>query len=140
MKYSQLQRSLMAVAISAAMSSSALATNGYFTHGIGTHSKAMAGAGDAMPTMAIDVANNPASGILVDDELNLGLAIFSPRREYSVTQSQLNGQFGAFSLGAGTVESDNDYFPIPYVAKNWHLSETSALTLSFYGRGGMNTE
>ena len=76
MKHSQLQRGLMAVAISAAMSSSALATNGYFTHGIGTHSKAMAGAGDAMPTMAIDVANNPASGILVDDELNLGLAHF----------------------------------------------------------------
>ncbi len=140
MKYSQLQRGLMAVAISAAMSSPVYATNGYFTHAIGTHSKAMAGAGDAMPTMAIDVANNPASGILVDDELNLGLAIFSPRREYSVTQSQLNGQFGAFSLDAGTVESDNDYFPIPYAAKNWHLSDTRALTVAFYGRGGMNTE
>ena len=42
------------------------ATNGYFTHGVGTHNKAMAGAGDAAPTMAIDAANNPAAGVLLD--------------------------------------------------------------------------
>lgn len=140
MKKTNLQYGLMALAVGAALSSPAFATNGYFTHGIGTTSKSMAGAGDAMPVMAIDVANNPASGILVDEQTNLGVAVFSPRREYSVSQSQLNGQFGAFSLEAGTVESDNEYFPIPYVASNWHLSDTSAFTLAFYGRGGMNTE
>jgi long-chain fatty acid transport protein len=118
----------------------AAATNGYFTHGVGTHSKAMAGAGDAMPDMAIDIANNPASGVLVKDSIDIGLALFSPRREYSASQSQLNGQFGAFSIDAGTVESDNEYFPIPYIAKNWKLDDDRAVTLAFYGRGGMNTD
>jgi long-chain fatty acid transport protein len=116
------------------------ATNGYFTHGVGTNSKAMAGAGDAMPEMAIDVANNPASGILVEPSVDLGIAVFSPRRSYSASQSQLNGNFGAFSLDAGTIDSDSEYFPIPYVASNWHFSETVAFTLAFYGRGGMNTD
>ena len=116
------------------------ATNGYFTHGIGTHSKAMAGAGDSMPTMSIDAANNPASGVLVGEKLDVGVAIFSPRRSYETTQSQLNGQMGAFSLDAGKVDSGSEWFPIPYIAKNWKLDETSALTVSFYGRGGMNSD
>jgi len=116
------------------------ATNGYFTHGIGTHSKAMAGAGDSMPTMSIDAANNPASGVLVGEKLDVGIAVFSPRRSYEATQSQLNGQMGAFSLDAGKVDSGSEWFPIPYVAKNWKLDETSALTVSFYGRGGMNSD
>lgn len=136
-----LRGSLLAVALTTALPlSPALATNGYFTHGVGTHSKAMAGAGDAMPGMAIDVVNNPAAGILVRERLDVGLGLFSPSREYTVTESQLNGQFGAFSLGEGTVESDSDYFVIPYIAKNWHLSDDKAFTLAFYGRGGMNTD
>lgn len=119
----------------------AFATNGYFTHGVGTHSKSMAGAGDAMPRMAIDIANNPAAGILIGDQLDLGLAIFSPRRSYETTASQLNGQFGSFSLNtAGEVDSDNEWFPIPYIAKNWKLDERQAVTVAFYGRGGMNTD
>jgi long-chain fatty acid transport protein len=126
-------------ALAAAISLPAGATNGYFTHGVGTHSKAMAGAGDASPTMAIDVANNPAAGILVDESLDLGGALFSPRRYYETTQSQLNGQFGAFTLDAGKVDSEKNWFFIPYVAKNWHLSDQGAFTLAFYGRGGMNT-
>ena len=63
------------------------ATNGYFTHGVGTHNKAMAGAGDASPTMAIDAANNPASGVLLDQQWNVGLGIFAPYREYSLSGS-----------------------------------------------------
>lgn len=116
------------------------ATNGYFTHGVGTHSKAMAGAGDSMPTMSIDAANNPASGVLVGEKIDVGIALFSPRRSYEATQSQLNGQFGAFSLDAGEVDSGSEWFPIPYISKNWKMNETNALTVSFYGRGGMNSD
>ena len=122
------------------------ATNGYFTHGVGTHNKAMAGAGDASPTMAIDTANNPASGVLIDQQWNVGLSIFSPNREYTLSGSQYMGQGGSFTLQsspsqvAGTVESDNNFFPIPYIAYNWRINDESALTFSFYGRGGMNTE
>ena len=138
-------KNLLSVGVVAALASAAAAptyaTNGYFTHGVGTHSKSMAGAGDAMPQMAIDIANNPSTGVLIGDQLDLGLAVFSPRRSYETSASQLNGQFGAFSLNTpGEVESDNEWFPIPYIAKNWKLAEDRALTVAFYGRGGMNTE
>jgi len=134
--------SKLAVAIGALSAVPAMATNGYFTHGVGTHSKAMAGAGDASPTMAIDVANNPAAGILVKESVDVGVGVFSPARSYNTTDSLLNGNMGTFTLNtpAGGVESDNDYFFIPYVASNWHLSEETSLTVAFYGRGGMNTE
>ena len=113
------------------------ATNGYFTHGVGTHNKAMAGAGDASPTMAIDAANNPASGVLIDQQWNLGLGIFSPNREYTLSGSQYMGQGGSFTLQssasqvAGTVESDNNFFPIPYISYNWRIDDESALTFLF---------
>ena len=66
---------------------SALATNGYFTHGVGAHNKAQAGAGLASPSQAIDAANNPASAVLVDDQTNASLSIFSPRRSYTASAS-----------------------------------------------------
>lgn len=137
---STIRSGLWLAAVMTVHATPAFGTNGYFTHGVGTHSKAMAGSGDASPEMAIDAANNPAAGVLVDAQMDLGLALFSPAREYSVSRSQLNGQSGAFSLDAGTVESDSNYFLIPYAAKNWKLTDDSALTLAFYGRGGMNTD
>jgi len=118
----------------------AAATNGYFTHGIGTHNKALAGAGVASPEHAIDAANNAASGVLVGERFERGLALFSPRREYTARGSQLDGQFGAFTLSEGTVESGSEWFPIPYIAKSWTLENESAITALFYGRGGMNTD
>ena len=118
----------------------AFATNGYFTHGIGTYNKAQAGAGVAMPEQAIDAANNAASGVLVGDRLDLGAAIFSPRRSYRASESQLDGQFGAFTIDAGEVDSGREYFAIPYLARNWQLDESRAVSALFYGRGGMNTD
>jgi long-chain fatty acid transport protein len=124
-----------------AFSTSALATNGYFTHGVGAKSKGMAGTGiGSNANMGpIMVASNPALGVFAPDQWELGLGIFSPRRSYSVTASNFNGQFGAFSLGAGSYDSSSNYFPIPYLAKNWKLDDERALTLVFFGRGGMNT-
>ena len=130
---------LISSAVCVALSSAAHATNGYFTHGIGTHNKAQAGSGLASPTQAIDAANNPAAGALLDESWNAGIAVFSPRRSYTASGSQANGQGGAFTLEEGTHESDSNWFPIPYLAKNWRLSNHTALTLSVYGRGGMNT-
>ncbi|MEQ3695564.1 MAG: outer membrane protein transport protein [Pseudomonadales bacterium] len=122
-----------------AISAGANATNGYFTHGIGSHNKALAGAGLAQPSQAIDAASNPAAGALLDDQWNAGLALFSPRREYTASSSLANGNGGAFTLEPGTVKSESNWFAIPYLAKNWRLSEDSAVTFSLYGRGGMNT-
>lgn len=136
----RLRAMVLPVAAACTLSGPAMATNGYFTHGVGTHSKALAGAGDASPEMAIDAANNPAAGVLVGESLDLGIALFSPDRKYEAGSSFYNGEYGTFTLDPGTYTSDNKAFPIPYIAKNWKLSDTSALTVSFYGRGGMNTE
>ncbi|MFT7685180.1 MAG: long-chain fatty acid transport protein [Candidatus Azotimanducaceae bacterium] len=127
--------------ISAGSTPGALATNGYFTHGLGVKNKSLAGAGTAAPSEAIAVASNPASAVIVGDSgIEVGLAFFSPRREYSSSPSLVNGNFGAFSLGPNKVKSDSNFFPIPYVGKSWKLGETSAFAVNFYGRGGMNTD
>lgn len=133
---------LTTVAVVAGLCSagSAYATNGYFTHGIGAKNKSMAGSGIALPEDAIDVANNPAVAPFVGDQLIIGAALFSPIRKYSTTDSQLNGNFGAFTIGPNRITSDSDYFVIPHISKSWQLANDSAWALSFYGRGGMNTD
>jgi long-chain fatty acid transport protein len=134
-----------------AFSGSALATNGYFTHGVGAQSKGMAGTGvgSNADMGAIMSASNPALGVFVDDRWEAGLSIFSPRRSYVASTSQLNGGFIDFGGGQlfpshtvtpGEIDSSSEYFPIPYVAKNWSLQNDANITAAFYGRGGMNTD
>jgi hypothetical protein len=74
-------------------SGSAFATNGYFTHGVGTQSKGMAGTGvgSNADMGAIMSASNPALGVFVSDQWEAGLSIFSPRRSYVASSSDLNG-------------------------------------------------
>jgi len=115
------------------------ATNGYFTHGIGTKNKAMAGAGIAIPEDPIAIANNPAAALKTTGKWNAGLAIFSPHRRYESTASQLNGQFGAFTIGPNKINSGNRFFYIPNFAASWKINDDSAFAFALYGRGGMNT-
>ncbi len=124
-----------------ALSAPAVATNGYFTHGVGTDSKAMAGTGigSSENVGAISVASNPALGVFSDEKWQVGLSLFSPMCSYT-TNGGIGGTMGAFTLSNGEYDSDNEAFPIPYVAKNWKLANDNAITAVFYGRGGMNTE
>jgi len=140
-----------------AFSSAAMATNGYFTHGVGTVSKGMAGTGVGSNANmgAIMSPSNPALGVFADDRWEAGLSVFSPRRSYEAGPSQTNGALidlggcdpianpGAclpsLTLSQGKVDSSSEYFPIPYVAKNWSLEGDANITAAFYGRGGMNT-
>jgi len=136
------QRSIC-VAVAAAgllIAGNAFATNGYFTHGNGTKNKAMAGSGIALPEDAIDVTNNPAVAPFVGDQLVIGAALFSPIRKYQTSSSLLNGQMGAFTIGPNRISSDSNYFVIPHIAKTWQMDNGSAWAVSFYGRGGMNTD
>jgi long-chain fatty acid transport protein len=119
--------------------SNALATNGYYTHGTGTKNKGMVGAGIALPQDSVDGVNNPAVAVLVGENMQLGAALFSPRRDYATWGSQLNGQFGAYSFGNNLVSSDSEYFVIPHFSRTWQRDNDTALAVSFYGRGGMNT-
>ena len=91
-----------------AVSGAATATNGYFTHGVGTESKGMAGTGVGSNAAhgPIIVASNPALGVFAEDNWEVGMSIFSPMRDYEATAG-FQGNFGAFSTGAGKYESSS---------------------------------
>jgi long-chain fatty acid transport protein len=116
------------------------ATNGYFTHGTGTKNKGMAGSGLAMSEDAISMANNPAAALTSAGKYDLGLAIFTPLRHYKTTDSMLNGNFGAFTIGPNDLDSNNNLHFIPHMAGSWKINDKSAWAAAFYGRGGMNTK
>jgi len=118
----------------------ALATNGYFTHGLGVKNKGLAGAGTASPHEAIANSINPAAAVIMGEHFETGIALFSPRRSYNASASLANGQGGAFTINSGEVESGSKYFPVPYLAKTWVLDDDTAIGVSLYGRGGMNTD
>jgi long-chain fatty acid transport protein len=135
------------------LSNAAMATNGYFTHGVGTQSKGMAGTGvgSNADMGAIMTASNPALGVFVSDSWEIGLSFFSPRRSYSAGPTNQpfpgalidlgNGSFfPSHTLAVGKTDSSSEWFPIPFVAKNWSLQNDGNITAAFYGRGGMNTD
>ncbi|MDP2030312.1 MAG: outer membrane protein transport protein [Thiobacillus sp.] len=111
----------------AGLAGSAFATNGMFSHGYGMKSKGMAGASTASSDDAFFGANNPAAAAFSGNRLDLGVDVFSPRRETS------NPNFG-------TVESDANYFLIPEIGYNRMLNDSLALGITVYGNGGMNTD
>ena len=125
-----------------ALSGAATATNGYFTHGVGSESKGLAGSGVGSDAAhgPIIAASNPALAVFAEDNWEVGVSAFSPMRDYEASQSFVQGNFGAFSLGEGKFESGSEWFPVPYVAKNWRLGNDMAMSFLFYGRGGMNTD
>lgn len=136
-------RGLVACAVTAALTipMTAMATNGYFGHGYGAKNKGLAGGGVALAQDAMIAATNPAGMVMVGDRLDLGAAIFSPSsRGYTVTGAPVGTPPANFPLAPGSYESDNDYFLIPHIARNWMLDSESSIGVSVYGNGGMNTE
>ena len=119
---------------------SASATNGYYTTGTGTKSKAQAGAGSANPQEVMSLATNPANIAFVPESIDAGLSIFSPMRDYQTSSSLANGNGGAFTIGPNKIDSENEFFPIPFVGMNRALSDVDFLAAAFYARGGMNTK
>ena len=139
-----LKKSKLALTIAAAVgltfSAGAFATNGYFAHGYGTQTKGLAGAGVAFSQDSMAAATNPAGMALVGDRLDIGIAAFSPIRQYTASGVSGPQPPPAFNLVNGTVESDNELFFIPHLGYNWMLDKNSSLGISVYGNGGMNTE
>jgi long-chain fatty acid transport protein len=116
------------------------ATNGYFAHGYGTKNKALAGGGSALPQDAMIAATNPAGIVWTGDRMDLGAALFSPQRQYTVTGDSSPDVAPFFDLAVENVESDSNYFLIPHFAHNWMLDIDSSVGLIVYGNGGMNTD
>ncbi|VAW60846.1 putative facilitator of salicylate uptake [hydrothermal vent metagenome] len=143
-----IKQSLIALSVSGALfAPSAFATNGYFAHGYSTAEKGLAGAGVAHSQDAMAIANNPAGIAGMGSRMDVGAALFSPMRSYTVTgapsqQCQNPGppeQGCTFSLEEGKQDSNMDLFLIPHFAYNWKLDSNSSTALALYGNGGMNT-
>ncbi len=119
-----------------------LATNGYSQHGFGTKSKAMAGAGVALPLDTLSSATNPALMVEVGNRMDVGAAIFSPTRGYTANDdgSPIGPPMGPPTIVPGKYESDKDYFPIPHFGYNRTLDTDSSIGISLAGNGGLNTE
>ncbi len=117
------------------------ATNGYFAHGYSTKEKGLAGAGVAYSQDALAAATNPAGMAFVGERMDVGIALFSPSdRSYTLTGSPVSGVTPVNANVGEKYISDNDFFLIPHFAYNWQLDNDSAIGVSIYGNGGMNTE
>jgi len=117
---------------SSLLAAPAQATNGYFANGYGGQSKALAGAGVAVPTGVLGMAQNPATGVKVGNRAAFCLTTFAPDRDVTI---QPGGP-----LAPGKFNSDNDVFLIPCGGANWMLDDRSSLGVFVFANGGMNTE
>ena len=129
-------RSVVAASLIAGLSAGAAnATEGFFQNGFGAREKAMAGAGVANGTDATSAALNPAGIVHAQDEFDSSTSLFMPFREFT------GGAAPGFTP-SGTIESTNNIFAIPNMARNWRTPDNpyfDAFTLSVVGNGGMNT-
>ena len=119
----------------AAASGSAFATDGYFAHGYGMKAKGMGGAATAMASDAMGGANNPASMVWAGDRLDVGLDLFSPKRNISRT-----GGAGAGAALNGSADSGSNLFYVPELGYNKMLGWDMSMGVTVYGNGGMNTD
>jgi long-chain fatty acid transport protein len=117
----------------------AYATNGYFANGYSVESKALAGAGVALPQGSLDAAVNPAAMAFVGTRIDLGLSLFNPNREYTV-KGNPSGAPGTFGFEPGRVKSDSRWFLIPSIGATKQLDDNNSIGISIYGNGGMNTD
>jgi len=141
------KQAVIIAALGLGASAQVYATNGYFTHGVGVKDKGMAGAGVAYSIDTLSAATNPAGMIWQGNSQDIGGALFAPMRSYSV-QGGPSAPAGSpcgpcpFSVGDGdqSIDSENEAFLIPQFGQNWMLDDESAIGLSIFGNGGMNTE
>jgi len=115
----------------------AFATNGYFAHGYGIQSRAMGGAGIAMPESTLIMATNPAGLSALENQFDIGAALFSPRRHYEVSGNPSAPPNAA--LAPGKVRSGRDYFVLPEMGISKRLNDRITIGAALFGNGGMNT-
>ena len=116
----------------------AYATNGYFANGFSVESKALAGAGVALPQGALDAAINPALLAFVGNRLDVGVSFFNPNRKYTVAGNP-SGFPGTFALAPGEEKSSRRWFLVPSIGANWQLDDKNSLGIALFGQGGMDT-
>lgn len=110
----------------------AQATNGYFANGYGAGSKGMAGAGVAVPTGVLGLAQNPAMGHKVGNMAGFCLTWFRPDRSSEISPGG--------PLIPGEYTSNNDNFLILCGGANWVINDRLTFGAFMTGNGGMNSE
>lgn len=129
-----LKKGLVAVAAFAACApATVFATAGYFTIGYGAKAMGVAGTGAAMPQDSLAAAVNPAGMAFVDDQADLSVRFFVPRR---------TGELDTTAVGASfNVEDDSrrTLFAFPNFGYTRALNPDLTVGVSIYGNGGMNT-
>ena len=91
----------LVVCLACLVSGAAAATDGYFLLGYGTVSKGMGGTGAAVATNTLAAAANPAAMAFVGPGYDVGLGLFSPDREFTMTGNP-SGYPGTFGLAPVT--------------------------------------
>lgn len=131
MKY-RVQRLALLVLACAFFPQPAGATDGYFSLGYGLKAEGLGGAAIALTNDAKGGANNPASMVWVGNRFDIGFEEFNPTRSASRTGNSkgLNG----------AVASEQNAFIIPGLGFNHMLGSRSALGVTVYGNGGLNTD
>ena len=115
----------------------ALATDGYFLTGYGTIQQGQGGAGVAKPGDSLAGATNPAGLLLVGNRFDIGLTLFRPVR---------NGTISGNSLPPGYPNVNGTYdgnrvknFELPELGYSLQYKPNLALGVAVYGNGGLNT-
>ena len=136
-----MRKHLLAAAVAAALApGAALATDGYFSHGYGMKAKGRGGASTAMTTDAFGGATNPATMMYAGDRMELGVDWFRPDRSMSRVGSTGAGAGLGGPIDASVDGNETSDFLIPEFAYNKTVSPNTALGITVYGNGGMNTD
>ena len=125
-------RSLVAVAVAAAIAAPAYATNGYFKIGYGTKNRGMAGAGIAYSQDSIAPATNPSGIAFTGNRVDFGMELFNPRRDASLDATMMGGG------NTGKVDSGATLFAIPHAGFAFGMGNMT-VGMSISANGGMNT-
>lgn len=109
----------------------ASATDGYYSAGYGMQASGRGGTAMAIATDSFGGANNPATMAMSGSRVDVGLALFSPRRQ--ATRSGLGPGLD------GSVTSSKNLFEIPEFGYNHMANDNLSFGVSMVGNGGMNT-
>ena len=124
------------LAASVLLPAAAWSTEGYFQLGFSPIQNAQGGAGVANSEDAMAMALNPAGIVGLDEQFQLGVALFMPYRGYTATST---GFIAPGAGGSGTVDSSENLFVMPNMAYVRPIDAQSAVGIVLYGNGGMNT-
>jgi len=130
-------RVLPVVIASLLIVNSAFATDGYFLTGYGTKQQGQGGAGVAKPGDSLAGATNPAGLLLVGNRFDIGLTLFRPNRNATISGNTLPPGYPDVNGAYDGNRVKN--FVLPELGYSLQYRPNLALGVAIYGNGGLNT-